>query len=137
MNEIRGELKSSELIFINAFFTTNKEEKSTLIQLAIEIQFNSIINLSFGLEYLNKLNLNMIMIYLKHLSDHIYKEITLEKILDICPGHIDSLLMLSSIQNNKKAYQSLEKVIELDPTNIEAHLKIANILIKQVNYCSL
>lgn len=126
-------MKSSELIFINAFFTKNNDEKSALIQMAIEIQFDSIMNLPFGPEYLTKLNLNMIIFYLKHSTDNIYKEIILDKILDVCPGHIDSLLVLSSIQNNQKSHQALKRVIEVDPTNSEAHLMVANLLIKQVN----
>lgn len=109
--------------------------KSTLIKLAVEKQFDSTTNFSFGPEYLIKLNPNMIMTFLKHLSDHIYKEIALEKILKVCPGLIDGWLMLGNIQNIKKAYKSLEKVLELDPTNSEAHLMVANILIKQVNSC--
>lgn len=133
LNEIRGELKSSELIFLNAYCTKNNEVKSTLIKLAVEKQFDSITHLSFGPEYLIKLNPNMIMTFLKHLSDSTYKEIALEKILNICPGLIDCLLMLGNIQNIKKAHKSLEKVLELDPTNSEAHLMIANLLIKQVN----
>jgi len=134
LNEIRGELKSSELIFINGYFAENNEVKSTLIKLAVEKQFDSITHLSFGPEYLIKLNPNMIMTFLKHLSDRIYKEIALEKILNICPGLINCWLMLGNIQNIKKAHKSLEKVLELDPTNSEAHLMIANLLIKQVNY---
>lgn len=133
LNEIRGELKSSELIFINALHTKVNEVKSTLIKLAVEKQFDSISNLSFGPEYLIKLNLNMIMIFLKHLTDHNYKEIILEKILNICPGLVEGWLMLSSVQNSKKAHKSLEKVLELDPTNSEAHLMMANLLMKQVN----
>lgn len=133
LNEIRGELKSSELIFINAYCAKNNEVKSTLIKLAVEKQLDSITHLSFGPDYLIKLNPNMIMTFLKHLSDRIYKEIALEKILNVCPGLIDCWLMLGSIQNIKKAHKSLEKVLELDPTNSEAHLMIANLLIKQVN----
>lgn len=126
-------MKSSELIFINAYFTKNSEEKSALIQMAVEIQFDSIVNLPFGPEYLINLNLNMVILYLKHSSDQLYKEITLEKILDVCPAHIDSLLMLSSIQNNQKSHHTLKRIIELDPTNSKAHLMVANLLIKQVN----
>jgi len=106
--------------------------KSTLIKLAVEKQFDSITHLSFGPEYLIKLNPNMIITFLKHLSDRIYKEIVLEKILNICPGLIDCWLMLGNIQNIKKAHKSLEKVLELDPTNSEAHLMVANLLINQV-----
>lgn len=109
--------------------------KSTLIKLSVEKQFDSTTNLPFGPEYLIKLNPNMIMTFLKHLSDRIYKEIALEKILNVCPGLIDGWLMLGNIQNIKKAYKSLEKVLELDPTNSEAHLMVANLLIKQVNSC--
>lgn len=137
MNEIRGELKSSELIFINAFFTKSNEVKSTLIKSAVEKQFESIKNLPFNPEYLIKLNPNMIMYFLKYLSDCFYKEITLEKILNICPGLIHGWLMLSNIQNIDKAHQSLEKVLELEPTNSEAHLMLANVFVKQVNYCYL
>lgn len=72
------------------------------------------------------------MLFLKHLTDHNFKEITLERILNICPGYIDGWLMLGKTQNTKKAHQSLNKVLELDPTNSEAHLMVANILIKQV-----
>eukprot|EP00102_Acyrthosiphon_pisum_P021962 XP_016659172.1 PREDICTED: tetratricopeptide repeat protein 21B isoform X2 [Acyrthosiphon pisum] len=136
LNEIRGELKSSELIFINAYFAENNEVKSTLIKLAVEKQFDSITHLSFGPEYLIKLNPNMIMTFLKHLSDRIYKEITLEKILNVCPGLINCWLMLGNIQNIKKAHKSLEKVLELDPTNSEAHLMIANLLIKQGHFAN-
>ncbi|XP_025195909.1 tetratricopeptide repeat protein 21B-like isoform X2 [Melanaphis sacchari] len=136
LNEIRGELKSSELIFINAYCAKNNEKKSTLIKSAIEKQFDSIANLSFGPEYLIKLNPNMIMTFLKHLSDQIYKEIVLEKILNVCPGLIDCWLMLGNIQNTKKAYKSLEKVLELDPTNSEAHLMVANLLIKQGHFAN-
>lgn len=134
LNEIRGELKSSELLFINALCATNNEVKSTLIKLAVEKQFDSTTNLPFGPEYLIKLNPNMIMTFLKNLSDRIYKEIALEKILNICPGLIDGWLMLGNIQNIKKAYKSLEKVLELDPTNSEAHLMVANLLIKQGHF---
>lgn len=74
----------------------------------------------------------MIMFFLKFLPDRVYKEIILEKVLDICPGLIDGWLMLGNIQSYKKAHKSLEKVLELDPTNSEAHLMIANLLIKQV-----
>lgn len=109
--------------------------KSTLIKLSVEKQFDSTTNLPFGPEYLIKLNPNMIMTFLKHLSDRIYKEIALEKILNVCPGLIDGWLMLGNIQNIKKAYKPLEKVLELDPTNSEAHLMVANLLIKQVNSC--
>ncbi|KAL5233107.1 hypothetical protein ACI65C_000517 [Semiaphis heraclei] len=136
LNEIRGELKSSELIFINAHCTKNNEVKSTLLKLAVEKQFDSITHLSFGPEYLIKLNPNMIMTFLKHLSDSTYKEIALEKILNICPGLIDCWLMLGNIQNIKKAHKSLEKVLELDPTNSEAHLMIANLLIKQGHFAN-
>lgn len=72
------------------------------------------------------------MFFLKFLPDRTYKEIVLEKVLNICPGLIDGWLMLGNIQSNKKAHKSLEKVLELDPTNSEAHLMIANLLIKQV-----
>lgn len=75
------------------------------------------------------------MFFMKYLSDNLYKEITLEKILSICPGLINGWIMLGNIQNIKKANQSLEKVLELDPTNSEAHLMVANLLIKQVTYC--
>lgn len=134
LNEIRGELKSSELLFINGYFAENNEVKSTLIKSAVEKQFDSITHLSFGPEYLTKFNPNMIMTFLKHLSDRIYKESALEKILNICPGLINCWLMLGNIQNIKKAHKSLEKVLELDPTNSEAHLMIANLLIKQVHF---
>lgn len=136
LNEIRGELKSSELIFINAYCAKNNEMKSTLIKLAVEKQFDSITHLSFGPEYLIKLNPNMIMTFLKHLSDRIYKENALEKILKVCPGLIGCWLMLGNIQNTKKAHKSLEKVLELDPTNSEAHLMIANLLIKQGHFAN-
>lgn len=76
----------------------------------------------------------MLMFFLKHLSDSIYKEITLEKILKFCPALIDGWLMLGNIQSTKKAHLSLEKVLELDPTNTESHLAIASLLIKQVNF---
>lgn len=134
LNEIRGELKSSELIFINAVYTKNNEEKLVLIKLAIEKHFDSVTNLSFGLEYLIKLNPNMIMFFLKHLSDRKYKEIILEKILDVCPGFIEGWLMLGNVQNDNKAHHSLQKVLEFDSTNSEAHLMVANLFIKQV-YC--
>lgn len=135
LNEIRGELKSSELIFINALHAKNNEVKSSLIKLAVEKQLDSVANVSFGPEYLTKLNPNMIMLFLKHMSNSIYKENTLKKILAICPGLVDGWLMLSSVQNIEKAYESLGKALELDSTNSEAHLMIANILIKQVNCC--
>lgn len=135
LNEIRGELKSSELIFINALHSKNNEVKSALIKLAVEKQLDSVANLSFGPEYLIKLNPNMIMFFLKHMSNSIYKENTLKKILCICPGLVNGWLMLSNVQNIEKAHESLEKVLELDPTNSEAHMMIANILIKQVNCC--
>lgn len=135
LNEIRGELKSSELIFINALHAKNNEMKSALIKLAVEKQLDSVANLSFGPEYLVKLNPNMIILFLKHMSNSIYKENTLKKILTICPGLVDGWLMLSNIQNIEKAHESLGKVLELDPTNSEAHLMVANILIKQVNCC--
>lgn len=127
-------MKSSELIFINAFCTKNNEIKSASIKAAVEKQFDSIVNLSFDPEYLIKLNPNMIMYFLKHLSDRSYKEMALEKILNICPGLIHGWLMLSNIQNIQKAHQSLEKILELEPTNSEAHLMLANVFIKQVNY---
>jgi hypothetical protein len=132
LNEIRGELKSIELIFINAYFIKNNESKSNLIKSAIDKQFDSITNLSFGPEYLIKLNPNMIMFFMKYLSDSIYKEIALEKLLSICPGLINGWIMLGNIQNIKKAHQSLERVLELDSTNSEAHLMVANLFIKQV-----
>lgn len=75
----------------------------------------------------------MIMFFMKYLSDSFYKEIALEKLLSICPGLINGWIMLGNIQNIKKAHQSLERVLELDPTNSEAHLMVANILIKQVS----
>jgi len=133
LNKNIGELKSSELFFINSFHTKDIEEKSALIKLAVEQQFDSVVNLSFGPEFLTKLNPNMIMLFLKHSDNYVYKEITLDKILSICPGLIDGWLMLGNVQNIQKARQSLEKVLELDPTNAEAHLMIANMLIKQVN----
>lgn len=125
-------MKSSELIFINAFITKNSISKSALIKLAVEKQLDSVKNLSFGPEYLIKFNPNMTMFFLEHLSDHAFIEITLEKILNICPGFIDGWLMLGKSQNIKKAHQSLNKVLELDPTNSDAHLMVANILIKEV-----
>lgn len=125
-------MKSSELIFINAFITKNNNSKSDLIKLAIEKHFDSITNLSFGPEYLINLNPNITMLFLKHLTDHNFKKITLERILNICPGYIDGWLMLGKTQNIKKAHRSLDKVLELDPTNSEAHLMVANILMKQV-----
>lgn len=108
-----------------------------MIKLAIEKQFDSTSNLPFGPEYLVRLNLNMIIFFLKHVSDHNYKEMILEKILNICPGLVEGWLMLSSVQDSKKAHKSLEKILELDPTNSEAHLMMANLLMKQVNFCSL
>jgi len=135
LNEIRGELKSSELIFINAVYEKNNEVKSILIKSAVEKQFNSVKNLSFGLEYFIKLNPNMIMFFLKHLSDRKYKETTLERILNICPGFIEGWLMLVNVQNINKAHHSLQKVLELDSKNSEAHLMAAKLFIKQVNYC--
>ncbi|XP_025413026.1 tetratricopeptide repeat protein 21B-like [Sipha flava] len=136
LNEIRGELKSIELIFINAYFIKNNESKSNLIKSAIDKQFDSITNLSFGPEYLIKLNPNMIMFFMKYLSDSIYKEIALEKLLSICPGLINGWIMLGNIQNIKKAHQSLERVLELDSTNSEAHLMVANLFIKQGNFAN-
>lgn len=133
LNEIRGELKSSELIFLNAYFSKKNETKSALIKLAIEKQFDSTAALPFSPEYLIKLNSNMILFFLKFLPDRLYKEIVLKKLLDICPGLIDGWLMLGNIQSNIEAHQSLKKVLELDPTNSEAHLMTANLLIKQVN----
>lgn len=133
LNEIRGDLKSSELIFINAMCVKNNDVKSDLIKSAVEKQFDSVENFSFGLKYLIQLNPTTIIFFLKHMSSSLYKDIALEKILDVCPGLIDGWLMLGRVQDIKKAYQSLEKVVELDPTNVEAHLMIANILIKQVN----
>lgn len=135
LNEIRGELKSSELMFINAVYEKNNEVKSILIKSAVEKQFNSVKNLSFGLEYFIKLNPNMIMFFLKHLSDRKYKETTLERILNICPGFIEGWLMLVNVQNINKAHHSLQKVLELDSKNSEAHLMAAKLFIKQVNYC--
>lgn len=126
-------MKSSELFFINALQSKNNETKTALIKSAIEKQFESISNLPFGLEYLVKLNPNMILLFLKHLFDNVYKENILKRLLNICPGLIDGWLMLSSIQNFEKAHQSLEKVLELDPTSSNAHLMVANIFIKQVN----
>lgn len=82
-----------------------------------------------------KLNPNMIIFFLKHLSDSKYKEITLEKILDICPGFIKCWLMLVNVQNINKAHYSLQRVLELDSTNSEAHLMAAKLFIKQVYYC--
>lgn len=120
------------MIFLNAYISKQNETKSALLKSAIEKQFESVADLSFGPEYLTKLNPNMIMFCLKFLPDRVYKEIILEKVLDICPGLIDGWLMLGNIQSNKKAHKSLEKVLELDPTNSEAHLMIANLLIKQV-----
>lgn len=134
LNEIRGDLKSSELMFINAMCTKNNETKSLLIKKAIEKQFDSIKNVPFGPDYLIKLNPNQILLFLKQLSDQTYKEVALEKLLTICPGLVDGWLILSSIQNTTKAHQSLEKALELDPTNSEAHLMVANLLIKEVNH---
>lgn len=111
----------------------NDDLKSDLIKSAVEKQFDSVENSSFGLKYLIQLNPTMIIFFLKHMPNSFYKVIALEKILYVCPGLIDGWLMLGSVQDIKKAHQSLEKVVELDPTNVEAHLMIANILIKQVN----
>lgn len=104
---------------------------------AVEKHFDSITNLSFGPEFLIKLNPVLIMIFLKHLTDNNYKEIILKKLLTNCPGLIDCWLMLSNIQNTKEAHKSLENVLEMDPTNPEAHLMVANLLIKQVYYYCL
>lgn len=133
LNEIIGDLKSSELIFINAMRAKNNDVKSDLIKSALENQFDSVEHFSFGLKYLIHLNPTSVIYFLKHSSDSFYKEIALQKILDVCPGLIDGWLMLASVQDIKKAHHSIEKVIELDPTYIEAHLMNANILIKLVN----
>lgn len=121
-------------MFINAMSENNYEIKSSLIKSAIEKQFDLVKNMSFGPDYLTKLNPNLILLFLKNVSDQTFKEIALEKLLSICPGLIDGWLMLSNSQSIKKAHKSLEKALELDPTNSEAHLMVANILIKQVNY---
>ncbi|XP_050420832.1 tetratricopeptide repeat protein 21B-like [Adelges cooleyi] len=134
LNEIGGELKSNELIFMNALCTSDVNLKTNLIKLAIDKLFNSVENLPYGLEYLTKLNPAMILFFLKYISDNSYKETTLDKLLKMCPGLIDCWIMLASVQNTSKAYQSLEKVLEMDSTNIDAHLMIANLMIREGDF---
>ncbi|XP_050545561.1 tetratricopeptide repeat protein 21B-like [Daktulosphaira vitifoliae] len=134
LNEIQGSQKSSELIFMNALCTNDVNDKEELIKLAINKLFDFVENLSFGPEYLTKLNPDLILFFLKHLKDNSFIEKMLNKLLMLCPGLINCWILLASIQSIKEAYHSLKKLLELDSTNTDAHLMIAKLMIQEKDF---